>query len=155
MQKLLPPQLYLAALTTIVFGYFLLNTTTSSMIELLFGVLVAIAGLAICIYHAMLFHRENTNIYTFDKPDKLIQKGLFQVTRNPMYLGFTLSLLGWALAFSSGLGWLALVIFFLAADRWYIPFEERAMHASFGEQYRQYCERTSRWFTLPTRVPAN
>lgn len=154
MQKLLPPRLYFIALTLIVVGNFIFGKPASTSLALLIvGVLVAVAGLSITIYHAVLFRTENTNIYTFNSPGKLVKKALFQYSRNPMYLGFSLSLLGWTLAFSSWLGLLALLAFIVAADRWYIPFEERLMLEKFGQEYQRYCEQTARWFTVKLRHP--
>ena len=37
------------------------------------------------------------------------------------------------------------IAFFLAADRWYIPFEEKAMQRVFGEEYDAYRRRVRRW----------
>lgn len=148
MRKLLPPQLYLLALTIIMICHFLFATTTTPLLQLIFGVLLAVAGLALSIYHSQLFKKEKTNIYTFSPPNKLVKKGLFQYSRNPMYLGFSLSLLGWVIAYGSGFGWLTVIAFIALTDRWYIAFEERAMLETFGDDYVRYCAETNRWFTL-------
>ena len=59
-----------------------------------------------------------------------------------------------------GLGWLlsrpsrsravalvavTVVVFLVAADRWYIRFEERVLTESFGQQFEAYRSRTRRW----------
>jgi protein-S-isoprenylcysteine O-methyltransferase Ste14 len=62
-----------------------------------------------------------------------------------MYLGLVVALIGIAVA-SNTLPNLGLAAIFLAiVDRWYIPFEERAAAAVFGEAYVDYCRRTRRW----------
>ena len=71
--------------------------------------------------------------------------GLFARSRNPMYLGFTLLLLAAALAANLWLALAAPLAFFLAAAFWYVPAEERAVRAAFGEAYEIYAERTRRW----------
>lgn len=144
MRKLLPPHLYLLALLTTVAGHWA-SATDTAVLPLLLGTLLAIGGLAITVSQKQLFQSLQTNVDTFEAPDKLVQQGLYRHTRNPMYLGFALSLLGWAIAFPSVAGWLATAAFVLVSDRWYIPFEERAMQRRFGEPYSHYCATTPRW----------
>ena len=50
-----------------------------------------------------------------------------------MYLGFLLLLLGVAFVFDTVYGLTAPLGFFLAAQFWYILFEERRMLETFGE----------------------
>ncbi|MCE3289332.1 MAG: hypothetical protein K0R83_1344, partial [Caulobacter sp.] len=82
---------------------------------------------------------------TFDDPDVLVTGGPFRFTRNPMYLGFLLLLAGVALGLGAASPWIVPVVFWLLADRWYIPFEERAMRRTFGEAYEAYARRVRRW----------
>ena len=82
---------------------------------------------------------------TFDTPRNLVTTGLFAWSRNPMYLGFTLVLLAAALAVNMWLALLGPLAFFLAAQFWYVPFEERAARETFGVAYEIYAARTRRW----------
>jgi len=110
------------------------------------GALVFAAGFAITIIANQHFHRVQTNIYTYRDPTRLVTDGLFAVSRNPMYLGFSLSLLGAALLAN---GWLSLVpagVFIAVSQLHYIPFEERAAERVFGEEWRNYKKRVRRWF---------
>ncbi len=91
------------------------------------------------------FRRSGANINTFARPNRLVIDGLFRLSRNPMYLGFALMLAGvWMLlgALSPLLG---VLLFIVITDRWYISFEEKAMRASFGQEYEAYQHRTRRW----------
>ena len=108
------------------------------------GVLV-LAGLAIAQWHARLFKRIGTNINTFGEPGTLTTAGLFAYTRNPMYLGMLLALAGVALALGALSPWLLVLQFFVLAQCWYIPLEERKLAASFGSQYADYCRDVRRW----------
>lgn len=103
-------------------------------------------GLAVANWHARLFRRVGTNIDTFGEPDQLVRDGLFLRTRNPMYLGFVISLAGLAFILGSISPWALVVGFMLAAHCWYIPVEERAMAAKFGADYEEYRRRIPRWF---------
>jgi protein-S-isoprenylcysteine O-methyltransferase Ste14 len=85
------------------------------------------------------------------EPDKsyLITRGPYALSRNPMYL-FELTLqLGWVVLYGS----IAVFVAFLAWWAWFsffqVPQEERAIEARFGEAYREYRSRVSRWFGKP------
>ena len=91
------------------------------------------------------FVKAKTNIRPFKEADKLVTTGPFRHSRNPMYLGLLLGLLGvWILlgALSPALG---VVIFFVVADRWYIRVEEEMLGQKFGPAYDEYCARVRRW----------
>lgn len=109
------------------------------------GLLLGVAGLIIASWHARLFRLRGTNINTFKSPDLLIKEGLFRFTRNPMYLGFLLSLCGAAVILASITPWLFVVCFFIITDRWYIRFEENLMLQKFGDDYRHYQQHVRRW----------
>jgi protein-S-isoprenylcysteine O-methyltransferase Ste14 len=120
---------------TIVFG-FPFNLT---------GVAPLSLGLGIAIWGSRKFDQVGTTIKTFDEPEQLVTDGLFSYTRNPMYLGFALALLGvWILlgALSPVVG---MVVFVLTSDRWYIRFEERMLSQRFGREFEGYRARTRRW----------
>ena len=102
-------------------------------------------GAALTVLSGRRFHQLETNIKTFDAPDKFVTEGFFRFTRNPMYLGFTFMLFG-AAALSGALSTLApVLLFFLAANFWYIPFEERMMEEKFGADYLAYRQKVRRW----------
>jgi protein-S-isoprenylcysteine O-methyltransferase Ste14 len=109
------------------------------------GLPIALLGLIICARSARRFHRVGTNIKTFDDPNRLVTDGWFRLSRNPMYLGFAMLLGGLALAAGGTLTWLPPILFVVAADRIYIPFEERAMRRVFGDAYADYQRRVRRW----------
>ena len=147
MQKLLPPRLFLAFAVLIALVSLCLPQTQTIAYPLnLAGLPLLILGLSISIWHSRLFRRRNTNINTFNQPNVLVKDGLFRYTRNPMYLGFVVALLGVAvLSLGSLFGFALVVAFVVITDRWYIRFEERAMRDTFGEAYRVYCKEVRRW----------
>lgn len=109
------------------------------------GVVLLIGGIGVAAWHKKLFARRGTNINTFAPPDQLVTEGLFQYSRNPMYLGMVLALLGLLVLLGSLSPLLWVLVFVLTANGWYIPFEERQMQKRFGEDYRVYRERVRRW----------
>ena len=146
MKNLLPPRLWLLCIVAILMLSQWLPGLHWLKSPWTYGGLVLLAaGIFLTVAPAMLFHRIRTNIKTFNDPEQLVQSGLFRVTRNPMYLGFTLSLLGLAISTGAVAALLPVLVFFLSADRWYIPFEEARMEAIFGDAYASYCQGVRRW----------
>lgn len=109
------------------------------------GLAFILAGLSLAIAGRLTFARAGTEIYTFREPGRLVTGGVFRVSRNPMYLGMLLLLIGAAILLGSLTPFLAALAFAIVADRWYIRYEEAAMAAKFGEDYRAYQRRTRRW----------
>lgn len=109
------------------------------------GIILLLGAIALTVWHKQLFQRTKTNIDTFGQPDHLVESGLFRYIRNPMYLGFVVSLAALALVMGALSPWLLVLGFFMLAHLWYIPFEEQAMQNKFGEQYAAYQARTRRW----------
>lgn len=109
------------------------------------GIALVLFGFGIAGRGSRHFARVKTNINTFKNPDFLVTDGLFRYSRNPMYLGFLLLLLGAAIAFNTVYGLALPLAFFLAAQFWYIPFEEKRMKQTFGAGFDAYRQRTRRW----------
>jgi len=87
---------------------------------------------------------------TFDprspaKASRLVVRGIFRVSRNPMYLGLLLLLIAWAIYLSNLLGFAGPPLFVLAMNRLQIGPEERAMERQFGDEFRAYRESVRRW----------
>ena len=109
------------------------------------GIVPIIAGLLFGLSGFAQFRRAGTNIRPFRDADTLVTTGPFRYSRNPMYLGLVLALLGaWVLmgALSPLLG---VVIFFVTADRWYIRFEEQMLQRNFSPDYDAYRSKVRRW----------
>lgn len=145
MRRILPPTLFLllsGAMAGLGFG--IPGPRTQPMIPA--GLLLLVGGLGLASMGSRLFARRKTNIMTFDDPDRLVDEGPFALSRNPMYLGLLLGLVGLALLLGSPWAAVGPVLFFLACERVYIPFEEARMAATFGPAYDRYRSRVRRWF---------
>lgn len=111
----------------------------------LFGLALLVAGVAVAVIGARHFDKVGTNIKTFNDPTLLVTDGLFRWSRNPMYFGLSVFLTGLAILLGTLIPFLGPLAFIVIADRWYIPFEERAMQRTFGERYDAYTHTTRRW----------
>ena len=72
--------------------------------------------------------------------------GIFAYTRNPMYLGLVVGVVGAAFIVrdASGLAFALITMAYL--QRFQIIPEERFMLELFGDEFNQYCQRTKRWY---------
>lgn len=111
----------------------------------LVGLLPLGIGVWLLVSARRAFARAKTTVMTFDPPNRLVTTGPFAFSRNPMYLGFFLVLVGAAVLAGYAVGFIAPLIFFVLAQAWYIPFEERAASAAFGGDYDSYRAVTRRW----------
>lgn len=109
------------------------------------GLILVAAGLGIAGRHARLFHDLGTNIYTFGEPGQLTTDALYSRTRNPMYLGLLITLVGLAVVLGRLSPFVGPLAFFTLANFWYIPWEERAMADKFGSAYAEYSRAVRRW----------
>lgn len=75
----------------------------------------------------------------------LVTRGVYRFTRNPMYLGLLLTLLGWAVFLSSPLAMLWLAVDVLYINRFQIAPEERVLTSLFGAEYAKYKSEVRRW----------
>jgi protein-S-isoprenylcysteine O-methyltransferase Ste14 len=75
----------------------------------------------------------------------LLATGLFSLSRNPIYLGMLLVMLGLATGLADGLAFIPSLIFFIWINNWQIPAEEFHLQRHFGVAYTDYCKKVRRW----------
>jgi protein-S-isoprenylcysteine O-methyltransferase Ste14 len=93
-----------------------------------------------------LFRREGTEINpTSPANQKLVTRGPYRYTRNPMYLSLVVLSLGIALWIGSWPFFLAPIAVFATANWIHIPFEEAKMRRQFEAEYDGYVRRVRRW----------
>jgi Putative protein-S-isoprenylcysteine methyltransferase len=112
-----------------------------------FAMSVAIAGAIISGLGILSFRQARTTVNPM-KPDStssLVMSGIYRLTRNPMYLGFLLVLLGWAIFLSNALAFVFLPVFVVYMNHFQIEPEEKALHSLFGPPFVMYTLRVRRW----------
>ena len=125
-----------------------LKTTFSSPFHFYqwIALVIIISGIAIllyCIYHFAKYGRGTLS--PADPTKKLVTKGLYRYSRNPMYLGVLLVLLGEMIfmrSFMLGAYLFLVTVLFLL---YVVYFEERRLQKSFGEDYITYKKKVKRW----------
>src|ERR1043166_8704471 len=80
-----------------------------------------------------------------DAPKKLVVRGLYRYTRNPMYAGVLTVILGWALLLQALEPVLYAFVVAACFQTFIVLYEEPHLRAIFGSEYQQYCGRVGRW----------
>lgn len=128
-------------------AYFAPRLSLSSDIRLALTMIIALMGLAISVSGAMSFRQLGTTLNPI-KPEEasaLVTTGIYQVTRNPMYLGLLVVLVAWSIFLSSAWALLGVLGFVLYMTRFQIAEEERVLTRLFGSDYESYKARVRRW----------
>ena len=80
--------------------------------------------------------------------DKPATKGVYAISRNPMYFSMFLIFVGISLACASWLFLMLTIIWLIIADIGVVA-EERLCLETYGDSYREYMNRTPRWIGIP------
>ena len=120
---------------------FSLNGSTALAVGL------GVMGLSLGIMGVTQFRIAQTtpNPQALEQVSSLVTSGIYQYSRNPMYVGLVLILLGWAFYLSHLLAFVLLPIFILYMTRFQIQPEERMMARKFGKTYQDYLNKVRRW----------
>ena len=108
---------------------------------------LAIAGAMIIVLGVVSFRRAKTTINPM-KPESsssLVISGIYKLSRNPMYLGFLLVLVGWAVFLSNALAFVFVAAFIFYMNRFQIEPEEKTLAGKFGQEFLDYKSRVRRW----------
>jgi protein-S-isoprenylcysteine O-methyltransferase Ste14 len=111
------------------------------------GVLPAAAGIAISVAAFVRFRQVRTTVNPMEpkKASCLVTDGVFRISRNPMYLGLALLLIGCAVWLGTASAWIVPPVFVMVISDAQIVPEEQALEELFGEEYRAYRQRVARW----------
>ncbi|MCA3278007.1 MAG: isoprenylcysteine carboxylmethyltransferase family protein [Roseomonas sp.] len=141
----LPPPVLVGGVLALGWGAHLFFPVTLGPPMPNFGMLVVLLGIGL-IGWALLALVKAGNDPRPDKPDAaIVTTGPFRFSRNPIYLGFLVVVLGFALRWGDLWGWLALLACHLALDRLVVVKEEAYLTTRFGAAYEGYRKRVRRW----------
>ena len=91
------------------------------------------------------FKRRATTVKPFEQSTALVTAGAFRFTRNPMYLGMVLMLVGVAILLGTGSPFLVVPVFMWLMTVRFIRVEETMLERVFGETFLEYKRRVRRW----------
>jgi len=132
---------YLAAIA------FLASAFYSFFLPLKLGTAWLYIGLFVYLFGMIFTIVAGTNL-TNTPLDRPATKGLYRISRNPIYLGTYLIFIGIGIACASWLVLLLIAVFMVLQDI-LIAAEERWCLEKYGDAYREYMNRTPKWIGIP------
>ena len=144
-----PPPLVAIIVAIAMWGISLFETNIelSQTVKIFIIVLLWLIGTAFATAGIISFKLSKTTVNPL-KPDtasSLVTSGIYQITRNPMYVGFVIFLLAWATYLNSVWSLVFVTIFIAFIHRFQIIPEERALLSLFGQEFEIYMSKVRRW----------
>ena len=80
-----------------------------------------------------------------ERASSLVIIGIYNWSRNPMYLGMLLLLISWGIVLANPINLIFVIAFYLYMNQFQIKPEESMLLAKFGNDYSDYCSNVRRW----------
>ena len=113
-------------------------------LPMLGGILIVL-GFSCMMWARLLFTSRQTTLFVGQASSQLVCDGPFRFSRNPMYVGVLVFLVGLALWVGSWPFYIVVPVTFLILNFFYVPREERLLRESFDERYLHYSKEVRRW----------
>lgn len=146
MKKLyIPPALIVYCVLSMVLLYFFIPQYNLIFFPVnLIGLVIAFSGLMLMGKARELFKKYETTL-KIERSSNLIKEGVFSRTRNPMYVGMFILILGFSIISTNLIALLLPFVFLLLVRLIFIKKEEQLMFDTFGEKYLEYKKKVRRW----------
>lgn len=147
MKKRIPPPLIAMLCVLIIFLSKSIFPSFVFSYKLQLGIFVSTIGFLLLIVSIKSFIDNKTTINPLNlkKSTYLVTSGVFRFSRNPMYLGMLLFLLGTAIILNIIGGLIISILFIFYMNFFQIIPEEKALQNLFGKNYRNYRKTVRRW----------
>lgn len=109
------------------------------------GWIIAIAGLLFSFWGIATFRLAGTTMFPFEPASRLVQRGPYRFTRNPMYVGGIGTYVGFAMVMNAIWPLVLLPVVIWSTFLFVVREEERYLTDTFGEEYTSYMTRVRRW----------
>lgn len=111
------------------------------------GVFIFLIGIFIGLLGVFEFRKQKTTVdpHRPEKASSFVYSGIYNYTRNPMYLGLLAGLIGISFYFANPINILPVVGFVFYMNRFQIIPEERVMFEKFGDEFSDYKKSVRRW----------
>jgi protein-S-isoprenylcysteine O-methyltransferase Ste14 len=112
-----------------------------------FALALATIGQSISVAGMIRFRRAKTTINPVkaSAASSLVTGGIYRFTRNPMYVGLSVTIVAWAVFLASPMTLVFVPVFMAYIHRFQIIPEERVLTSIFGEEYEGYKNKVRRW----------
>lgn len=109
------------------------------------GLPLAAVGFLLAIGAFLEFRKAGTTVDPHGPVKSIVISGVYRFTRNPIYLGFLLVLIGIPLNSGTYWGILLAPVFIVSINNLVIQHEEAYLEKKFGDVYADYKSRVRRW----------
>lgn len=123
--------------------------TPASGLMFLVALALLVTGSAVyawCVWEFAAFGRGTPA--PIDAPKRLVVRGLYRYTRNPIYVGVLTVILGWSVMFGETTLLIYAFCVGICFHLFVILYEEPHLRLQFGAEYGDYCAKVSRWLPL-------
>lgn len=149
LENRIPPPIVAALFALVMWSisFFVPTTEMNAVARVALSVTALASGALFCIAGVVSFRNAKTTVNPL-KPEtatSLVSSGVYTISRNPMYVGFALFLVAWAVYLSSPWVSIGVVGFVLYMNQFQIVPEEQALKKIFGPEFKSYQARVRRW----------
>ena len=116
------------------------------------GAALVVLGLMLSIAVVRVFGRAGTQVSPYRRTTRFVSTGPYRYTRNPDYIGQTLTYAGIAMVANSWWPVFLLPVVLYLVQRGVVRREERYLEAKFGQEYRDYMTSVPRWVGIATKL---
>ena len=109
------------------------------------GLIVIVGGFLLVRWAVQTFRKAKTNLLTNQATLAIVSTGPFAYSRNPIYVGALIGLIGFAIAVNSLWFLVALVVIFFVLQFGVIAREEAYLTRKFGQTYLDYKAKVRPW----------
>jgi protein-S-isoprenylcysteine O-methyltransferase Ste14 len=131
---------------------YLLGALLSLSERVSIGIVLMAAGGALGLAAVRAFRRAGTHVEPWKPSSALVTAEVFQWLRNPMYVGLTLLLAGFAITIASDWTLVMTIVLALVLHFGVVRREERYLEAKFGDAYRGYKAKVPRYGWPPVSI---
>ncbi len=122
-----------------------LKLLPASVPNVLLGGFIFVDGLALAVWGITTIRAAGTRVETTQPTTAIVADGPYRFSRNPIYLGMFLGLIGLAIAFNTGWILVALAAFYLVIRYGVVAREEAYLERKFRQAYLGYKSQVRRW----------
>ena len=109
------------------------------------GLGLAFVGFLFGVGAFLEFRKAHTTLDPHGSVTSLVKSGIYRYTRNPIYFGFLLMVIGFPLVYGSLWGLVMAPFFMMTLSRLVIEKEEAYLEKKFNGEYADYASRVRRW----------
>lgn len=145
-KRLMPDDYFIISLALEILSHFVFPVTKIIPVPYsLAGIVLIVSGILLTVWTNYSLLKRRTAVRPYEAPSFLVTSGPFRLSRNPLYLGMTVSLFGVAVFLGSLTPFFFPVIFTILVEKFFIRAEEENLVKKFGSKYIDYKKRVRRW----------